>query len=236
MLSKMQTGGKLLSVVVPMFNEEPTVGEVIRRLKAVLEATGFRYEIIVVDDFSSDQSIEVARSKSAQVIGLKQHMGKGNALRVGFAKAKGTLIATIDSDGSHLPEELPLLLLPIVQGKADLVIGSRFLDHGEGTTKRINKAGNRLFNTFIRILTVGPISDSQSGYRVMTRQVIKSLKLKSGGYEIESEMLVKTARKHFRIKEVPITYEQRTYGRSGVDPLVDGSKILISILSAFVRS
>jgi glycosyltransferase involved in cell wall biosynthesis len=232
----MRTDGKLLSVVVPMFNEEPTVGGVVSRLKRVLEETGFRYEIIVVDDCSLDFSLATARKEAVPVYSLGRHMGKGFALRAGFAKAKGDLIATIDSDGSHLPEELPLLLLPVVQGKADLVIGSRFLNDGEGTTKKINKIGNRLFNRLIQILTGNPISDSQSGYRVMTSRVLSSMKLRSGTYEIESEMLVKAARKRFHVMEVPITFEQRTYGRSGIDPLRDGLKILVSILSAYVRS
>ncbi len=231
----MQTDGKLLSVVVPMYNEEPTVGDVINHLKSVLDATGFRYEIIVVDDCSRDKSIEVAKKQGVIVYRLAQHMGKGYALRAGFANAKGGLIATIDSDGSHLPEELPLLLLPVVKGNADLVIGCRFNGKDISATRRINQAGNRLFNGLIRFLTQNPICDSQSGYRVMTAQVLRSMKLNSGEYEIESEMLVKTARKHFRIREVPITFEQRTYGRSGIDPLADGFKILLSILMAYVR-
>jgi glycosyltransferase involved in cell wall biosynthesis len=235
MLTKMQTDGKRLSVVVPMYNEEPTVGNVISRLKAVLEGTGFRYEVIVVDDCSRDKSVEVAKKQGVSVYKLGSHMGKGYALRAGFAKAKGDLIATIDSDGSHLPEELPFLLFPILQEKADLVIGSRFSTPTSATSRR-NQAGNRIFNNLIKILTGNPISDSQSGYRVMTANVLRSMKLQSGEYEIESEMLVKTARKRFRIREVPITFEQRTYGRSGIDPLVDGFKILLSILTAYVRS
>lgn len=232
----MQTGGKLLTVVVPMFNEEPTVGNVINRLKIVLEGTGYNFEIIAIDDCSKDGSAEVAQKKGVSVYRLEQHMGKGYALRTGFFKAKGDFIATIDSDGSHLPEEFPLLLLPISQGKADLVIGSRFMNNGPGTSKKINKIGNRMFNRLIQVLTLNPISDSQSGYRVMSRRVLDSLELSSKEYEIESEMLVKTACKGFRITEVPISFEQRTYGRSGVDPLVDGFKILMSILFAFVRS
>jgi glycosyltransferase involved in cell wall biosynthesis len=236
MLPKMQSDGKLLSVVVPMHNEEPTVGNVISRLKVVLDATGFRHEIIVIDDFSRDKSVDVAKKQGATVYKLRQHMGKGYALRAGFAKAKGDIIATIDSDGSHLPEELPLLLLPVASGSADLVIGCRFNGGGVSATRRINQAGNRLFNGLIAFLTRNPICDSQSGYRVMSAQVLRGMKLNSYEYEIESEMLVKTARKHFRIREVPITFEQRTYGRSGVDPLVDGFKILLSILTAYVRS
>jgi glycosyltransferase involved in cell wall biosynthesis len=232
----MQSDGKLLSVVVPVFNEEPTVGNVIDRIHRVLNATGFRYEIIAIDDCSRDRSAWVAKAEYARVYCLRHHMGKGYALRAGFAKARGDLVATIDSDGSHLPEELPLLLLPVAQGKADMVIGSRFLNNGEGTTRRINKVGNRLFNHIIEVLTDRSISDSQSGFRVMTNSVLRSMWLKSSTYEIESEMLVKTAKKGFRIMEVPISYEQRTYGHSGVDPIKDGLKILMSIFWAFVRS
>jgi dolichol-phosphate mannosyltransferase len=233
----MQTGGTLLSVVVPMRNEAPTVGDIICRLKAVLKATGLLHEIIVVDDYSSDMSVEIVlRQGGVRVIKLAQHMGKGYALRAGFVKARGDIIATIDSDGSHLPEELPRLLQPIRQGAADLVIGCRFNGKATSATRRINQAGNRLFNQLIRFLIHNPICDSQSGYRVMTRQVLQSMTLISTEYQIESEMLVKTARRHFRIREVPITFEQRTYGRSGVDPLVDGIKILLSILAAYLRS
>jgi glycosyltransferase involved in cell wall biosynthesis len=235
-LAKMQSDGRLLSVVVPMYNEEHTVGNIINRLKSVLEGTGFRYEVLVVDDFSRDRSNEIAKAQGVKVYRLNRHMGKGYALRAGFAKANGDLIATIDSDGSHLPEELPLLLLPITQGRADLVIGSRFLNNGEGTTKKINKIGNRLFNRLIQLLTGRKISDSQSGYRVMSKQVLQSVRLKSVEYEIESEMLVKATRKRFRVTEIPISYEMRTYGRSGIDPLYDGLKILLSILTAFVGS
>src|SRR5512135_2354473 len=108
----MQTDGKpLLSVVVPVYNEEPTVGDIVSRIRAVLDASGFRYEIIVVDDCSRDNSPSEAAAQGAKVYQLKEHMGKGYVLRAGFSKAKGNIVATIDSDGSHLPEELPLLLL-----------------------------------------------------------------------------------------------------------------------------
>ncbi|HKZ88215.1 MAG TPA: glycosyltransferase family 2 protein [Candidatus Bathyarchaeia archaeon] len=235
MLTKMQTDGMLLSAVVPMFNEEPTVGNIIARLKAVLEETNLRYEIIVVDDYSKDNSVEAAGKYHVKVYRLKQHMGKGYALRAGFAKAKGGIIATIDSDGSHRPEELPLLLNPILRREADLVIGSRFSTATSATSRR-NQAGNRLFNTLIHMLTRNPISDSQSGYRVITAKVLRSLNLKSGEYEIESEMLVKTVKNGYRIKEVPISFEQRTYGTSHIDPFEDGFKILMSIVSAYLRS
>jgi glycosyltransferase involved in cell wall biosynthesis len=225
----------LLSVVIPMFNEEQTIGDVITRVKAALQKIGFENEIIVVDDCSIDRSVEISKSQNVKVYSLKKHMGKGYALRAGFAKAKGEIIVTIDSDGSHRPEELPLLLTPILQDQTDLVIGSRFLREKPASAKKLNAAGVRLFNGLIKIFTGTAVSDSQSGYRIMKAEVLKNLKLHSGGYEIESEMLVKTAQKGFRVEEVPISFEQRTYGRSRVDPVVDGFKILVSIVWAYLK-
>jgi hypothetical protein len=117
-----------------------------------------------------------------------------------------------------------------------MVIGSRYLNQKNVAARKLNIFGVQLFNYFIQALTGVAITDSQSGYRAMKRIVVQSQKPKSGGYEIESEMLVKTTKKKFRITEVPISFEQRTYGRSGVDPIFDGFKILISIVSAYMRS
>ena len=225
----------LVSVVIPVFNEELTIGNVIERLTAVMKKTNFKYEIIVVDDRSADKSLEISKSHSVKVFSLKNHMGKGYALRAGFAKAKGEIITTIDSDGSHRPEELPRLLTPLLQNKADLVIGSRYLSQKPVVAKKLNAAGVRLFNFLIKILTRAAVSDSQSGYRVMKSVILRNMRLKSGGYEIESEMLVKTARQGFRVREVPISFEQRTYGTSRLDPIVDGFKILLSIVLSYFR-
>ncbi len=225
----------LLSIIIPVYNEELTVGNIIDRVKLVMQQTGLKNEIIVVDDCSYDKSLEVAKKRSAKIYTLKQHLGKGYALRAGFSKAKGDIIVTIDSDGSHKPEELLEVLAPVLEDKADLVIGSRYLNHKSVAARKLNAFGVKLFNYFIQLLTGVAITDSQSGYRAMKRQVLKNQNLKSGEYEIESEMLVKTAKKNFRITEVPISFEQRTYGRSGVDPIVDGFKILLSIILAYMK-
>ena len=212
----------LLSIIIPVYNEELTVGDVIDRAKAAAEQTGLPTEIIVMDDHSYDKSLLVAENRGVKLFSLKKHLGKGYALRAGFAKARGDVIVTIDSDGSHKPEELPEVLAPIIRDQADLVIGSRYMDHKHVAARWLNAFGVRVFNFLIEMATGVAITDSQSGYRAMTREVLRSQKLYSGEYEIESEMLVKTARKKFRIAEVPISFEQRTYGRSGVDPLCDG--------------
>ena len=232
----METSETLISVVIPVFNEELTIGNVIDRLTVVMQENGFNYEIIVVDDCSADSSLEVSKSHDVKVFPLENHVGKGYTLRLGFAKAKGEIITTIDSDGSHRPEELPKLLTPIMQNKADLVIGSRYSSQNPVAAKKLNAAGVRLFNFLIKILTRVNVSDSQSGYRVIKASLLRSMRLKSSGYEIESEMLVKTARKGFRVKEVPISFEQRTYGTSRLDPAADGFKILLSIVLSWMRS
>ncbi len=225
----------LLSVIIPVFNEELTIGNIIDRTKFVLEKEGYRYEIIVIDDLSSDQSLDYSRNKGARVLSLKNHLGKGCALRIGFIKAKGKLVATIDSDGSHRPEELPQLLAPILANEVDLVIGSRYLNNKPVEIKRLNAFGVKLFNLLIQLLVKTRISDSQSGYRIMKAEVLHRMNLQSIGYEIESEMLVKTAKMKYRIKELPISFELRTYGKSSLDPLVDGFKILMSIILAYIQ-
>ncbi len=226
----------LLSIIIPVYNEELTVGNIIDRTKNALQHIGLENEIIVVDDHSNDKSLEVATQHSVKVYTLKRHLGKGYGLRAGFAKARGDIIVTLDSDGSHRPEELAEVLALVLEDKADLVIGSRYMNHKKVDARKLNAFGVKLFNYFIQMLTGVVITDSQSGYRAMKRQVLQTQKPKSGGYEIESEMLVKTAKHGFRVTEVPISFEQRTYGRSGVDPLIDGFKILISILSAYARA
>lgn len=225
----------VLSIIIPVYNEELTIGNIIDRTKAAAQKIGLPYEIIVVNDLSSDRSLEVACRRGVRVFTLKEHLGKGYALRAGFKQAQGDIIVTIDSDGSHWPEELPEVLTPILTNQADMSIGSRYLNHKRVEARKLNKFGVRIFNRLIQLFTGVAITDSQSGYRAMKREVLEGQKLKSGEYEIESEMLVKTVKAGFRVAEVPITFEQRTYGRSGVDPMVDGSKIMLSIILAYLK-
>jgi len=225
----------LVSIVIPLYNEEQTIGNVIERVQAVMKQTGLKHEIIVVDDHSVDKSLIVAKRYSVRLYSLLMHVGKGMGLRAGFAKAKGDVIVTIDSDGSHLPEELPRLLGPILSNKADFVIGSRYLHQKNVAAKKLNAFGVKFFNLIIQMFAGIYVTDSQSGYRVMKREVLRIQHLKSGGYEIETEMLVKAVKSCYRVFEVPISFEQRTYGASGVDYLHDFFRIFVSIVSARLR-
>ncbi|MCW4023236.1 MAG: glycosyltransferase family 2 protein [Candidatus Bathyarchaeota archaeon] len=224
-----------VSVIIPVFNEEATVGDVVSRTNKTLEKMGKPYEVIVVDDGSDDKSAEISKQQNAIVI-KGCHTGKGFALRCGFLRAKGEYIVTLDADGSHKPEELPLILRYLTEDEADFVVGSRFANSEHNKTKipKINRAGNKLFNTITQYLTGVHITDSQSGFRAIRTSLIKTMKLTSYGYEVESEMLVKALRKRARVVETPISFIQRTVGRSKLDPIKDGTRILYAIVASYL--
>ena len=224
-----------VSVVIPVFNEEVTVGNVVTHTKKTMEQLGVSYEILVVDDGSDDKSADIAQELKAHVL-KKAHQGKGFALRSGFRQAKGELVVTLDADGSHKPEEIPLVLRYIKEDKADFVVGSRFLNSEANKTKipKMNRTGNRIFNGLIWYLTGVKISDSQSGFRAIRSSLIKKMKLGSHGYEVESEMLVKALKMGARVAETRISFDQRTMGKSKLDPIRDGVRILYAIIASYL--
>ena len=224
-----------VSVVIPVFNEELTIGDIVARTRSTLEQIKLPYEVLVVDDGSVDRSAEISQASEAHVL-RETHQGKGCALRLGFKRAKGDVIVTLDSDGSHQPEEIPLVVQCMMENKVDFVIGSRFFntDVNKAKIPNVNRIGNRMFSNLIRLLTGVKISDSQSGFRAIRSSILKKMKLSSRGYEVESEMLVKALKMGVRVTEIPISFEQRTVGKSKLDPLRDGTRIFCSIIASYL--
>jgi len=220
-----------VTVVIPAYNEEKTIGNVISETNSIMDGLECSYEVIVVDDGSTDKTGQIASTHKAIVLSNKKNYGKGYSLRKAFHHAHGDIIITLDSDGEHKPKEIPDLIEPLFKG-TDIVAGSRFLGAQVQATSKLNQIGNFLFNTVIMILTGKIVTDSQTGFRAIKRNVLETLDLESDGYEIETEITVKSLRNGYVFKEMPITIERRKYNISKLKLLSDGTRILKTILKA----
>ena len=222
--------GPTVSVIIPAFNEEKNVAKVLSGTIEVMDQLHLPYEIIFVDDGSTDKTALIASSFKVNVLVNKENSGKGYSLKRGLQHASGDVIVTIDSDGEHKPKEIAPLLEAVCNG-ADVAAGSRFLNRHTEVTTKLNQIGNHVFNLAIMSLTGKRVTDSQTGFRAFKRQVIEKLDLQSDGYEIETEITVKSLRGGFAFKELPITIERRKFGASKIKLIKDGKKIAEAILT-----
>jgi glycosyltransferase involved in cell wall biosynthesis len=224
-----------VSIVIPAFNEEATIGNTITRTLTTLEATRLPYEVIVVDDGSTDQTRTRAQHRSVTLLTNGKNQGKGSALKRGFTHATGAIVITIDADGSHDPADIKKLLTPALNG-ADVVIGSRFANgQGNHATKKLHLIGNHLINLVIRVLTGKHITDSQTGFRALKREVIQEIRIASQGYQVETELTVKSLKNGNHVQEVPIRISPRADGASHLCPLRDGLKIFKTIMESSIN-
>ena len=200
-----------LSVVIPVYNEKKTLSELICRVEAVK----LEKEIIIVDDASTDGTRDLLKKYEGQerfkVIYQSKNTGKGSALRAGFDMAEGEIIIVQDADLEYDPKEYPLLVEPILDGRADVVYGSRFL----GGTHRVfffwHYVGNKVLTTLSNMCTNLCLTDMETGYKVFRRTVLDSFILKCNRFGFEPEFTSKVARHAFRVYEVPISYSGRGY-------------------------
>ncbi len=219
-----------ISIIMPAFNEEKEVGPLIDRTQRILQQITKYYEIIVIDDGSNDHTLPICRERNVTVIHNRHNWGKGYALREGFKYARGTIIVTMDSDGDHHPEEIPLLLQPFIAGKIEAVLGTRFVHNKNSpVTTAINTFGNRLFNFLIHRLTHHHFTDTQCGFRAFKRNCLSTLHLKSHGYDIETEMIVQLARQRIPYCEIPVSSPVNYFRKSNINRLKDGLQILFTI-------
>ncbi|ASJ03619.1 dolichol-P-glucose synthetase [Thermococcus profundus] len=210
-----------VSVVLPTMNEEEAIQTVLPRIKAVLDRTGLRYEIIVVDR-STDKTPQIARELGAVVI-RQRGRGYGDAYLEGFRAARGRFILMMDPDGSYDPEDIPALLEPLLKDEADLVMGNRLKgEMDEGAMPWLHrKIGNPLLTWILNFFFKAGISDAHCGMRAIRRDALEKLPLKCRGMEFASEMVIEAAKHGLRIKEVPIRYHRRI-GESKLSSFRDG--------------
>ena len=220
-----------VSVIIPVYNEEKTIGNVLKDAISIMNNLFLPYEILVIDDGSTDRSGEIASKHKATLLTNDKNCGKGYSIRKAIQYAQGDIIVTIDSDGEHKPKEIPELINPLLEG-ADIVTGSRFMTNNTHATTKLNLVGNFIFNKTILALTGKSVTDSQTGFRAIKRNVLEKLNLSSNGYEIETEITVKGLRNGFLFKERPITCERRLQGISKIQLVKDSINIFKTILTA----
>ena len=222
---------RLLSVIVPVFNERNTLTEIVRRMRAV--DLPMDREIIVVDDGSSDGSDKVMAAMEDSTVRILRHegnKGKGAAIRTGLAKARGDLLLIQDADLEYDPEDWPKLLAPILRGKAQVVYGSRFT--GERKNMLVwHWIGNRVLSMVTNLLYNTTISDMETCYKLFDRKVLEGIVVQSDRFDFEPEITAKVLRRGFRIYEVPISYNGREFDEGKKITWRDG----LGALRALVR-
>ena len=200
----------LLSVVMPVYNERTTIDEIVGRVLGV----PLRVELIVVDDCSRDGTRErlqeLQRIHGFTLILQERNEGKGAALRRGLAAVTGDIVVIQDADLEYSPEEFPQLVELIVDGRADVVYGSRFLGRHR-VFLFTHYLGNRMLTLLTNVLYNTMLTDMETCYKVMRRDVLQGMTLESNGFGIEPEMTAKIFKRGYRVYEVPITYDGRGY-------------------------
>lgn len=200
-----------ISVVIPAYNEVKTIGEMISRVKK----SAFEKEIIIVDDGSTDGTREFLRKNQDQenlkVFYHDFNKGKGASLRTGFKYVSGDIVVIQDADLEYDPGEYSKLLGPILDGRADVVYGSRFLGGPHRVLFFWHYVGNKFLTLLSNALTNINLTDMETCYKVFRRQVLEAINLKSNRFGFEPEFTAKVARKGFRIYEVPVSYSGRSY-------------------------
>jgi glycosyltransferase involved in cell wall biosynthesis len=221
-----------LSVIMPIYNEAKTVEEVIRKVLEQPEVA----ELITVNDASSDGTGEVLKKLALEfpkmrVFEHEVNQGKGAALRTGISHATAPYVIIQDADMEYDPEEFPILLKPILNGKADVVFGSRFIG---GEAHRVlyfwHSIGNRFLTLLSNMFTNLNLTDMETCYKVFRREIIQAIRIEENRFGFEPEITAKVARKNVRIYEVAISYSGRTYAEGKKIGWKDGLSAIRCIL------
>lgn len=217
--------------MIPVYNEVQTIKEIVARVQAV----ELEKEIIIVDDYSTDGTREHLREvnqvhENLKVLYHDHNQGKGAALRTGFQAITGDVVIIQDADLEYDPREYPHLLAPIVDGRADVVYGSRFLGGPHRVLFFWHYVGNKFLTLISNMFTNLNLTDMETCYKVFKREILNEITVKSNRFGFEPEFTAKIARKGFRIYETSISYSGRTYAEGKKIGWKDGIKAIFAIV------
>ncbi len=190
----------MLIAIIPAYNEERFIGSVVLKAKKYVDS------VLVVDDGSADLTAEIAQAAGAVVVPMERNYGKGAALNYGLQKARelgAHAVIMLDADGQHRPEDIPSVIAPIQEERADIVVGSRYLER-KSKVPFLRILGHRFFNSFTNMLTGTHVTDSQSGFRALSSKALQQINFESNDFSVESEMQFLAKQKDLKIVEVPI--------------------------------
>ena len=228
--SKIDIKNLILSIIIPVYNEKETINDII---DAVV-ATPYRKEIIIVDDCSTDGTRNILtkiKKDGLKVYIHDKNQGKGAALQTCFSHATGDIILIQDADLEYDPQEYSTLINPILEGKADVVYGSRFAGHGAHRVLYFwHYMGNSFLTFLSNLFTNLNLTDMETCYKALTREAIAGVKIKEKRFGFEPEITAKMARKKLRIYEVPISYYGRTYEEGKKVTWKDGLRAMWCII------
>ncbi len=224
-----------ISVIIPAYNEAKTIKdlklEVIRAL--ISKSTTNSAEIIIVDDGSTDDTYRFANGNGTIVLRNEKNSGYGAAVRKGLDHATGDILITIDGDYQNDPTEIPELINALLKSKADFVNGSKFLGKFKPKVPFIKKIGEKIVSFLIKLIYRKKITYSQSGFKAFKKSLYERVKpIKEQRFGFNSELLVKTLKKGYNIKEIPVTIKPRPHGKSRIQFFKDG----VRILYVFIRT
>jgi len=217
-----------LSIIIPVYNEKTTIKEIIKKISLI----DIQKEIVIVDDCSSDGTVDILKdieSDDLKVFYHERNMGKGAAVRTAFKHITGDIIIIQDADLEYDPRDYPSLIRPIIEGRADVVYGSRFLGGPHRVLFFWHYVGNRIITTFSNMLSNLNLTDMETGYKVFRREIIQNLKLKSNRFGFEPEITMKVAKANCRIYEMPISYWGRDYAEGKKISWKDGIAAIFHI-------
>jgi len=216
-----------LMAVIPAYNEEVSIGSVVVQAKQYVD------RVIVVDDGSADRTAEVARLAGAEVIRLEQNTGKAYALLLGLKSSREMgcqACVMLDADGQHHTHDIPRLASWAMNGSADLVIGSRFLEKN-GHIPIYRQVGQKTLDLFTNIGSNQKVTDSQSGYRALSRKALDYIDFNSNGYNLESDMIAHFVAKGLVLKEIPIDIRYDVPNKHKKNPVTHGMGVLARLVT-----